>query len=51
MVFAVGPAGTGKTYLSIALAVRALKDKVAKKIILQDLPSKLAKNWDSCQAT
>ena len=28
MVFAVGPAGTGKTYLSIALAVRALKDKI-----------------------
>ena len=34
MVFAVGPAGTGKTYLSIALAVRALKKKTAKKIIL-----------------
>ena len=34
MVFAVGPAGTGKTYLSIALAVRALKEKAAKKIIL-----------------
>jgi len=34
MVFAVGPAGTGKTYLSIALAVRALKDKAAKRIIL-----------------
>ena len=34
MVFAVGPAGTGKTYLGIALAVKALKDKVAKKIIL-----------------
>ncbi len=34
MVFAVGPAGTGKTYLSIALAVKALKDKVVKKIIL-----------------
>ena len=34
MVFAVGPAGTGKTYLSIALAVKALKDKEAKKIIL-----------------
>ena len=34
MIFAVGPAGTGKTYLSIALAVRALKDKTAKKIIL-----------------
>ena len=34
MIFAVGPAGTGKTYLSIALAVRALKEKSAKKIIL-----------------
>lgn len=34
MVFAIGPAGTGKTYLSIALAVKALKDKTAKKIIL-----------------
>jgi phosphate starvation-inducible PhoH-like protein len=34
MVFAVGPAGTGKTYLSIALAVKALKEKLAKKIIL-----------------
>lgn len=34
MVFAVGPAGTGKTYLSIALAVKALKEKNAKKIIL-----------------
>ncbi len=34
MVFAVGPAGTGKTYLCIALAVKALKEKTAKKIIL-----------------
>lgn len=34
MVFAVGPAGTGKTYLSIALAVKALKEKTARKIIL-----------------
>ncbi len=34
MVFAVGPAGSGKTYLSIALAVKALKEKTAKKIIL-----------------
>lgn len=34
MVFAVGPAGTGKTYLSIALAVKALKEKATKKIIL-----------------
>lgn len=34
MIFAVGPAGTGKTYLSIALAVKALKDKIIKKIVL-----------------
>jgi len=34
MVFAVGPAGTGKTYTGVALAVKALKDKEVKKIIL-----------------
>ena len=34
MVFATGPAGTGKTYLSIALAVKALKEKAIRKIIL-----------------
>lgn len=34
MVFAVGPAGTGKTYVSIAIAVRALKKKEIRKIIL-----------------
>lgn len=34
LVFALGPAGTGKTYISVALAVRALKKKQVKKIIL-----------------
>jgi len=34
MVFAVGPAGTGKTYTAVALAVRALKNKEVKRIIL-----------------
>jgi len=34
VVFAVGPAGTGKTYTAVALAVRALKHKIVKKIIL-----------------
>ena len=34
MIFAVGPAGSGKTYTAIALAVRALKNKEIKKIIL-----------------
>jgi phosphate starvation-inducible protein PhoH and related proteins len=34
IVFAVGPAGTGKTYTAVALAVRALKNKSVKRIIL-----------------
>lgn len=34
MVFAIGPAGTGKTYVSVALAVQALKEKSVKRIIL-----------------
>ncbi len=34
MLFAVGPAGTGKTYTAVALAVRALKNKEVKRIIL-----------------
>lgn len=34
LVFALGPAGTGKTYISVALAVRALKNKEVKKIVI-----------------
>ncbi|MTI38224.1 PhoH family protein [Fulvivirga lutimaris] len=34
LVFAIGPAGTGKTYISVALAVKALKNKQVKKIII-----------------
>jgi len=34
LVFAMGPAGTGKTYISVALAVKALKNKLVKKIII-----------------
>lgn len=34
MIFAIGPAGTGKTYTSVALAVRALRDKEVKRIVL-----------------
>ena len=34
MIFAVGPAGTGKTYTAVALAVRALKDKEVRRIVL-----------------
>jgi len=34
MVFAIGPAGTGKTYTAVALAVRALRDKEVQRIVL-----------------
>ena len=34
MLFAVGPAGTGKTYTAVAIAVRALKNKEVRRIIL-----------------
>ncbi len=34
ILFAIGPAGTGKTYTAVAIAVRALKNKIVKKIIL-----------------
>jgi phosphate starvation-inducible PhoH-like protein len=34
LVFAIGPAGTGKTYMAVALAVKALKEKEVKKIII-----------------
>jgi len=34
MIFAVGPAGTGKTYTAVALAVRALKDREVRRIVL-----------------
>ncbi len=34
LVFALGPAGTGKTFVSVAIAVRALKNKMVKKIII-----------------
>ena len=43
LVFAIGPAGTGKTYVAIALAVRALKNR--------EMPSKPANAWDSCPET
>lgn len=51
MTFAVGPAGTGKTYLSIALAVKALKEKTAKKIILSRPAVEAGEKLDSCLAT
>lgn len=60
MVFAVGPAGTGKTYMGVALAVKALKEKQVKRIILTRpaveagenlgfLPGDLKEKLDPCQ--
>ena len=44
LLFAIGPAGSGKTYTAIALAVRSLKNKEIKKIILSRPAVELAKS-------
>ena len=47
----VGPAGTGKTYLAVAMAVEAFRAKNVNRIILKDRRSRQAKSWDFCPAT
>ena len=49
MVFAIGPAGTGKTYTAVALAVRALKNKEVKRIILTRPAVESGENLVFCQ--
>ena len=51
MIFAIGPAGTGKTYTAVALAVRALKNKEVRRIVLTRPAVKPEKTWVSCPAT
>lgn len=51
MVFAVGPAGTGKTYTAVALAVRALKAKEVKRIVLTRPAVEAGRTSDSCRVT
>ena len=46
LVFAVGPAGTGKTYTAVALAVRAFKNKEVKRIILTRPAVEAGENLD-----
>jgi phosphate starvation-inducible PhoH-like protein len=46
LVFGIGPAGTGKTYLAVAMAVSALLNKRVSRIVL----TRLASGWDSCRA-
>src|SRR5208283_386832 len=48
MVFGVGPAGTGKTYLAVAMAISALLNKQVNRIILRGLRSRPASAWASC---
>lgn len=48
LVFAIGPAGSGKTFVAIALAVRALKNKEVRKITLSRPAVEAGKSWDSC---
>ena len=51
IVFGIGPAGTGKTYLAMAAAVSALLNNEVQRLVLTGLRSRLARPWDSCRAT
>ncbi len=50
LTFGIGPAGTGKTYLAVALAIRSLQAKEVNRIILTRRLSRLVRNWDSSPA-
>ena len=50
LTFAMGPAGTGKTYIAIALAVRALKTAKYARLYSRARPLRQARNWASCPA-
>ena len=51
MTIAVGPAGTGKTYLAVAMAVKALKNHEVERITSRDRRWKLGKSWAFCLGT
>ena len=50
ITFGVGPAGTGKTYLAVAMAVKAFKSKDVSRIILTRPPWKRGRSWAFCPA-
>ncbi len=50
MVFGIGPAGTGKTYLAVAMAISALVSKRVNRIFWRVRRSKPASAWDFCRA-
>lgn len=49
IVFGIGPAGTGKTYLAMAMAITAFKNNEVNRIILTVLPLKRGKSWAFCR--
>ena len=49
VTFAIGPAGTGKTYLAVATAVRALQDKEVSRLILTRPAVEAASGSGSCR--
>jgi phosphate starvation-inducible PhoH-like protein len=51
IVFAIGPAGTGKTYLAMAMAVSALIKKEVRRIVLARPAVERVKGWGSCPVT
>ena len=51
IVFGIGPAGTGKTYLAVALAVEALNRGEVARIILTSRRSRRGSLWGSCRET
>ncbi len=48
LVFGIGPAGTGKTYLAVAMAISALLNKQVSRIILTRPAVEAGSDWDSC---
>ena len=51
ITFGVGPAGTGKTYLAVAMAVKAFKSKDVSRIILTRPAVEAGRSWASCPVT
>lgn len=50
IVFGIGPAGTGKTYLAMAMAIQAFKNGEVGRIILTRPAIEAGESWDSCRA-
>lgn len=51
ITFGIGPAGTGKTYLAMAMAITAFREQEVSRIILTRPAIEAERSWDSCPAT